>query len=162
MYQCKSKTVMYTAKATLNQLFSLVVNNLINESDREDGDNSQPDEEVKESVNDKMKQLKSSEDSNKSLLVVSQLLKGLVSHLNPEKDTLWKIPVNNSTTALALDLLAVMINEGKHELSKFKVIMEILDEVFDPLLNQITSMKSNYSISIRLINCITLLTVYIE
>jgi len=109
-----------------------------------------------------MNQLKIAQESEQTLSVVSKLLTGIVSHLNPEKDTLWPVPVNNTTTALALDLLAVIIFEGKHELSKFKQIMVILDEVFDPLLNQITSMKNNYSISIRLINCITLFTIFIE
>ena len=72
--------------------------------------------------------------------------------MNPEKETDWPVPVNNSTTALALDLLSLIISEGKEELSKFKEILLILDEVFDRLLNQIASMKSNFSISIRLIN----------
>lgn len=153
MYEAKSKTVMSTAKAALNQLFSHVINDLVrckNSINNEEDVDS--DEEVKGNVSGKMDKINKANESEQSLSICSKLLTGLVSHLNPEKETLWPVPVNNSTTALALDLLAIIISEGKHELAKFKQIMVILDQVFDPLLNQMTSMKSNYAISIRLIN----------
>jgi len=58
--------------------------------------------------------------------------------------------------------LSLIISEGKEKLASFAELMVILDEVFDPLLNQMTSMKSDYGISIRLINCITMFAIYIE
>lgn len=120
------------------------------------------DEEVKGSLTVKMSKLSKANESNQTLMIASNLMGGLVSHLNPDKESEWPIPINNSTTALALDLLALIISEGKQDLAQFKQLMIILDEVFDPLLNQMTSMKSNFNISIRLINCITLFSIYIE
>lgn len=164
LYESKERSVVCTAKAALNQLFSHIINALVKTDDdvKDKDDDLDPDEEIKGTVTMKMSQLNRSTQSGPALKIASNLLSGLVSHLNPDKETEWPVPVSNSTTALALDLLALIVEEGKEKLAEFKQIMIILDEVFDPLLNQMTSMKSNFGISIRLINCITLFTIYIE
>lgn len=154
LYESKSKAVVSTAKAALNQMFSHVITNLIKSDPtgaaKEDEVDS--DEEVKGEMTTKVSKLKSTNNSSLTLLISSQLLSGLVSHLNPDKETKWQVSKSNQTIALALDLLALVISEGKQELAKFPQLMIILDEVFDPLLNQMTSMKSDYGISIRLIH----------
>lgn len=162
MYLSKQKSVMSTSKAALTQLFNFVINELVKKVPVEKADEIEPDEEIKGSANEKMMKLKKAQDTEQTLSVVVKLLTGLVSHLHPDKDSIWDFPVNNFTTALVLDLLSVIISEGKSELLNYKQIMMILDEVFDPLIGQITSMKSNYAISIRMVNCITLFAIYIE
>ncbi|CAI2383397.1 unnamed protein product [Moneuplotes crassus] len=161
MYLSKQKSVMSTSKAALTQLFNYVINDLVKSPSRKPKD-FEPDEETKGSANEKMEELKKAQDSDQTLSIVVKLLNGLVCHLHPDKESVWDFPVNNFTTALVLDLLSVIISEGKDELSNYKQIMMILDEVFDPLLGQITSMKSNYAISIRMVNCITLFAIHIE
>lgn len=156
MYESRSKAVVSTAKAALNQLFSHVITDLIR-SDPEQTSKAKEgevdsDEEVKGEMTTKMSKLNNSNLSAMTLPIASQLLSGLVSHLNPDKETKWQVSKSNQTTALALDLLALIISEGKQELAKFPQLMIILDEVFDPLLNQMTSMKSDYGISVRLIH----------
>ena len=166
LYESKSKAVVSTAKAALNQMFSHVITNLIKsdptEAAKAKEDEVDSDEEVKGEMTTKVSKLKSTSNSSLTLLISSQLLSGLVSHLNPDKETKWQVSKSNQTIALALDLLALVISEGKQELAKFPQLMIILDEVFDPLLNQMTSMKSDYGISIRLIHWITLFSIYIE
>lgn len=110
----------------------------------------------------KMSKLNKGKEAEQTMAISSKLLGGIVSHLNPNKESKWPVPMNNSTFALALDLLSLIISEGKQDLASFKELMIILDEVFDPLLEQMTSMKSNFNISIRLIHCITLFAIYIE
>jgi len=156
LYESKAKSVVSTAKAALNQLFSHVVNDLIKWT----GDNTN--EEIKTASDDKMSKSDDSRQFGPNLEVCKSLIKGLVSHLDPKKKSDWPVVASNSTTALALDLMALVISEGKKKLAEFREIMIVLDEAFDPLLNQITSMKNNFIISIRLINWITLFAVYLE
>jgi hypothetical protein len=158
LFNSKSKSVMSTASAALNQLFSHVVNKLIQSTIQNDETtaepdeaNFDPDEEVKGSMTMKMSVGKT-QSPDLALTIASQLLKGLVSHLSPNKETEWPIPVNNLSIGLSLDLLSLIILEGKQELTKYSELMIILDEVFDPLLLRMKSAKSEYSTSIRLIN----------
>ena len=155
LYESKSKPVSSTAKAALMQMFQHIIGDLVSDSLKKSDSNS--DEEVKvagDTINNPGQDL--------SLKISNKLLKGIVSHLNSTKETLWPVPINNSTTYLAMDLLALIISEGKKKLSTLPDLMAVLDEVFDPFLNEITSLKSDYGISIRLINCMTLFAVYIE
>ena len=143
-------------------LSMILLNNDQSEGTKVKEDEVDSDEEVKGEMTAKMSKLNSTNASSLTLLISSQLLSGLVSHLNPDKETQWQVSKSNQTTALALDLLALIIFEGKQDLAKFPQLMVILDEVFDPLLNQMTSMKSDFGISIRLIHWITLFAIYIE
>lgn len=153
LYEAKSKAVSSTAKAALMQLFSHVISDLVS---KEIQNKIESEEEVKGDTNT------ITEKDDLVLSISTKLLGGLVSHLNPAKNSEWPVAENNSTTCLALDLLSLIISEGKSQLANFSKLMIILDEVFDPLLNQMTSMKSDFGISIRLINCITLFAKYIE
>jgi hypothetical protein len=71
MYEAKSKTVMSTAKAALNQLFSHVINDLIRseKSARRNEEDIDPDEEVKGNISGKMQKLNSARESEQSLSI---------------------------------------------------------------------------------------------
>jgi hypothetical protein len=90
LYESKSKPVSSTSKAALMQLFSHVISNLVTENLKQD-EGFGSDEEVKEETTDGVK-------SDLPLQISSALLKGIVSHLNSTKYTLWPVPINNSTT----------------------------------------------------------------
>lgn len=147
LYESKSKAVNSTAKAALMQLFSHVISDLV--SANPSASDSHSVEEVKQTRN-------SEPDGTPSkaltLSICTKLLKGIATHLNPEKDTEWPVQVTTSTTCLALDLLSLVISEGKEKLGAFEEIMEVLKGVFEPLVSQISSMKSDFGISIRLVS----------
>ena len=73
LYEARSKAVVSTAKAALNQLFSHVVNDLIKNSEgnkeSDKTDHPESDEESKGSVNKKMSQLNNSAQAGMNLQV---------------------------------------------------------------------------------------------